>query len=356
MQKRYFYAVLGVCLFFTGLQAQEKQFEAQVQRVSMNMETITREEKKTLKLKIDQINESLQKGEITFDQAVLAKQQLAALHAKQIEDRISQEKVVLDQLVKEKVTLGLSQVEPSIYKDSLVSGVEGDVFTDYKLGIKKGVERPWKRTTSQLVFAMGLNNLITDGAVAHSDFRYFGSHFYEIGWTYTSRLFKEDNLLHLKYGLSMMYNNLRPTANRYFVKNDMQTNLEIYDKNLKESRFRSLNLVIPVHLEFDFSPTELNADGVRKTVQNKKGFHMGIGGYAGFNIKTKQILKYNEDGEQYKVKNKNDFRTNDFVYGVSAYVGYRAFSLYSKYDINPLFKSNSIDQNNISLGIRADFN
>ncbi len=349
MQKRYFYAALGVCLFFTGLRAQEKQFEVQVQRISINIETITREEKKTFKDKIDQINESLQKGEITFDDAVSAKQQLAKLHAQQMEDRINQEKKVLDQLVKDKVNLGLFQGEPSIYKDSLINN-GGDK------AIKKDEVRPWKRTTSQLVFAMGLNNLVTNGAVAHSDFRYLGSHFYEIGWTYTSRLFKEDNLLHLKYGLSMMYNNLRPTDNRYFVKNDRQTNLEIYDKNLKESRLRNLNLVIPVHLEFDFSPTVLTADGVKKIISNKKGFHMGIGGYAGFNVKTKQILKYNEDGEKYKIKNKNDFRTNDFVYGASAYVGYRAFSLYSKYDISPLFKSNSIDQNNISLGIRADFN
>ena len=36
--------------------------------------------------------------------------------------------------------------------------------------------------------------------------------------------------------------------------------------------------------------------------------------------------------------------------------GYKATSLYLKYDLNPLFENNTIDQNNISLGIRFDFN
>lgn len=356
MKNKNFYLMLVGCLFFTTVQAQEEKFEVQVQQVSQNIEKITREEKAVLKEKIDKINDQLLNNGISYDEAQEAKAKVAALHAQNIEDRINQEKKILDQLVKEKVSLGLSQTDSSIFRDTLSNDREVEVLAKYKCGINVNMPRPWKRTTTQLVFAMGLNNLVTDGALAHSDFRYLGSHFYEIGWTYNSRLFKDDNLLHLKYGISMMYNNLRPTDNRYFIKDGKQTHLEIYDKNLKDSRLRSLNLVIPVHLEFDFSPTVLSADGVRKIVRNKKGFHMGFGGYAGFNIKTKQILKYNEDGEKHKIKNKNDFRTNDFVYGASAYVGYRAFSLYSKYDISPLFKSNNIDQNNISLGIRADFN
>lgn len=72
------------------------------------------------------------------------------------------------------------------------------------------------RTTSQIVFAFGVNNLVTDKAVANSDFRYFGSHFYEFGFASSTRLFKDSNLLHGRYGLSLMYNNLRPTDNRFF--------------------------------------------------------------------------------------------------------------------------------------------
>ncbi|MGQ8571928.1 hypothetical protein, partial [Klebsiella pneumoniae] len=68
------------------------------------------------------------------------------------------------------------------------------------------IKKSEKRTTSQFVFAMGLNNLVTNDKAAGSDFRYLGSHFYEWGGTYNTRLFKNNNLLHLKYGYSVMYN------------------------------------------------------------------------------------------------------------------------------------------------------
>ncbi len=53
---------------------------------------------------------------------------------------------------------------------------------------------------------------------------------------------------------------------------------------------------------------------------------------------------------------KGDFNTNNFIYGLSAYVGFSEISLYVKYDLNPLFTNNPIKQNNISLGVRFDFN
>ena len=95
-----------------------------------------------------------------------------------------------------------------------------------------------RRTTSQFVFAAGVNNLVTDGSVANSDFRYWGSHFYEWGVSWNSRLLKNDNLLHLKYGMSLMYNNLRPTDNRLFVVDGNQTNLETSAIQLQDSRDR----------------------------------------------------------------------------------------------------------------------
>jgi hypothetical protein len=67
-------------------------------------------------------------------------------------------------------------------------------------------------------------------------------------------------------------------------------------------------------------------------------------------------MYYNIDDDKVRIKTKGDFNANDFIYGVSTYLGYKATSLYLKYDLNPLFENNVIDQNNISLGIRFDFN
>ncbi|MBC7493558.1 MAG: hypothetical protein H7221_01025, partial [Flavobacterium sp.] len=74
------------------------------------------------------------------------------------------------------------------------------------------------------------------------------------------------------------------------------------------------------------------------------------------NLSSRQHIDYDTNGYQNETISTGDFNTSNFIYGTSAYLGYRETSLYLKYDLNPLFTSNVIRQNNISLGIRFDFN
>ena len=90
-------------------------------------------------------------------------------------------------------------------------------------------------------------------------------------------------------------------------------------------------------------------------IRTQKTFRMGIGGYAGRNSRSIQLLEYKADGLETEQITKGDYNTSDFIYGLSAYFGYKDVSLYTKYDLNPLFTDNDIDQNNISLGLRFDF-
>ena len=46
------------------------------------------------------------------------------------------------------------------------------------------------------------------------------------------------------------------------------------------------------------------------------------------------------------------FNTNNFVYGLSGYIGVGDFSVYAKYNLNTLFKNQDVDQRNVSLGLR----
>ena len=41
-----------------------------------------------------------------------------------------------------------------------------------------------------------------------------------------------------------------------------------------------------------------------------------------------------------QLKQKGDFNVNNFIYGLSAYIGYKETSLYVKYDLNPIFENN----------------
>jgi len=138
------------------------------------------------------------------------------------------------------------------------------------------------------------------------------------------------------------------------VVNGDQTDLTDSPIHLEDSRFRNVFLSVPVHLEFDFTKAK-DKDG-KKIFRTHESVRFGIGGYAGVRVKSKQILQYEEGGRDVTQKTKGNFNVNDFIYGVSTYIGYKETSLYLKYDLNPMFKDNAIKQNNISLGVRFDFN
>lgn len=336
------YFVILVFLFVSKVLGQET-FESRAKQIAAKIEKITKEEKAALKEEVEAVNVQLSEGKITQEQAEKRKKELAEARAVIIEEKITLAQNELSDLVQEKVDGKIKEDSSRVYIIRL----------NPKRHDKDSIHSE-KRTTTQFVFAMGLNNMMVDGKLQDSNYSFIGSHFYEWGFTYNSRLLKNDNLLHAKYGLSLMYNNIRPTDNRTFVVNGNQTNLEVNTVNLDESRFRNVYLVLPLHLEFDFTkPTVSNGKTYFKT---HKSFRFGIGGYAGINVKSKQILKFEDEDLKYKTTIKGDYNVNNFIYGLSSYIGYRELSLYVKYDLNPLFQDNLVDEENISLGLRFDLN
>lgn len=355
------YLVLLLCLFASKILAQDpsqkgelaqQSFEKQAKNIASNIENITKEEKAELKKEVDAVNEQLEKGTITKEQAEAKKTTFAQARASNIESRVAKEQEKLEILVQKKVDGQIKE------RDSTQTSYS---FYFPAMKVKNKNDKTEKRTTSQFVLAFGANNLATDGAVADSDFYYWQSRFFEWGLTYNTRIFKNDNLLHFKYGISVMYNNLRPTDNRFFESNGAQTILQTNNNDpaansvyINEAHFKNVYLVAPLHLEFDFSRNK--SKNGNSGFSTHKGTRLGLGGYIGSRIKSKQKLYYKSGENDNITKMKGNFNANDLIYGVSTYLGYKATSLYLKYDLNPLFENNVIDQNNISLGIRFDFN
>ena len=111
-------------------------------------------------------------------------------------------------------------------------------------------------------------------------------------------------------------------------------------------------MVFPIH--FEFGPSKKIEEDTYFRYSTKNQFKIGLGGYGGFNIGTRQKLKYDIDGERTKEKQKRGFNTTDLVYGVSGYVALDDIALYVKYDLSPIFKNQLVEQNNISIGLRFD--
>ena len=339
-------AMLATCAKVTAQET--KTFEQQAKEIATNIKTITKEEKDALKKEVEAIDKAVENGSMTKEEAEKTKAKIAEERANNIETKVAAEEEKLRELVNGNLNFKSTD---STGNYSIAINAPLEIKNN-----KKNKNLGEKRTTSQFVFATGFNNLVTNGAIANSDFGYLRSTFYEWGVTWNTRLSNSSNLLHLKYGLGFQYNILHATDNRIFEDTGDQTVLTTYPIDLKDNKtyFKNVYFVLPVHLEFDFSKTN-EKDG-KKIFKSHKAARFGIGGFVGVNTNSKQFLRYEIDGKKIKERTKADFNVNDFTYGLSAYIGYKQTSLYLKYDLNPMFKNNAIDQNNVSLGIRFDWN
>ncbi len=317
--------------------------DTEVDKLAEQKELIIQEERNLLKQKVESINSRLEDNEISLEQANILKQQEAEKHALNIENRIA--------ILENEFALSERNKEEGDFENETgyisVMG-EGNIV---KFNFKK--KRKYdRRTTDDFVFAFGLNNVVTEGdGFEDSDFKIGGSRFAEIGWAWKTRVFKNTNFLRVKYGFSFQFNGLKPTDNRIFVREGAETVLETFPLELNKSKLRMDNLVFPVHFEFGPSKKTETEESIRYSTG--KSIKIGLGGYAGFNLNTIQKLKYN-DGNKVKEKSRNNFNTNDFVYGLSGYIGWRTVGLYAKYDLNTIFKDNPLAQRNVSLGLRWD--
>lgn len=336
------------------LNAQEVSDGGKAGQLEQQKEEIVLSEKEALKKEVEAINERLAADEITAVDAKKSKEAVAKKHALNIENRLA---IIDNQIAllkrndieylnpnKGAITLGIGSVDPN----------NGDVIVGMKVNTGKDKKIVYdQRTNSYLTMGFGLNNTISDDqSLDDSDYKIGGSRFFEIGWTWNTRVFKNSNFMRMKYGVSYQSNGLKPTDNRYFVQNGDQTELEEFAIDLDKSKFRMDNLVVPIH--FEFGPSKV--EETDKKIRYKTGgqFKIGLGGYLGLNINTVQKLKYKEEGNRIKDKIKSDYNTSDLLYGVSGYIGFGDTSLYVKYDLSPVFKNAAVDQNNISLGIRFD--
>ncbi len=340
----YTVAVTLWLITITTVQAQNDKTQTKIEHLQQSKETIVAEEKDALKKEVERINQQLEENVITPEEADKLKQEAAQKRALNIENKLA----IVDNKIELLKRNGNDTL--TIGRKSLIIGIfsEGETV---KYKTKEKQKKYDIRTYNNPVLAFGINNVIGDGAtLGNSDFKLGGSRFFEMGWEWETRVFKNTNWLRVNYGFSFQFNGLKPTDNRFFVDTGDQTALQTHPQNLKKSKFRVDNLVFPVHFELGPSTKVEKENYIRYHTYNK--IKVGLGGYAGFNLSTRQKLSYKLDGETINEKIKSSFNTNDFIYGLSGYIGWKDMALYAKYDLNPLFKNNPVEVHNLSLGIR----
>lgn len=360
-----------VLLSATIAQSQEKTFEKEVSKIAKKIEHITESQKDSLKTKVVAIDKRLDKGEITKTTAETLKKEIAGYHARRIEKLVGEQELFLQLLVQDKTNGKIASSEESIITEEVddnTFSIGNKVFRfniddgDKKERTERRKERSGSKhrkhrsTTTQIVFAMGVNNVLENGELSSlndSEYKLWQSHFYELGWTWKTRFSSNPSNFYAKYGVSFLWNNLRLDENQYHVKNGDATTIETFENQLSESRLRHVQMNFPVHLEWDLSKNKTYDNGRVKDRTNT-AVRFGVGGFVGFKLGTRQYLEYTDaNGVDVQEMQKDNFNMNTINYGLSTYIGYRSTSFYVKYDLNLLFKDT--ETRNISMGIRFDF-
>lgn len=343
--------VLFVLIVIPNVSAQKFDWKREINILELSKEDIRNNEKEQLKKEVIEIERRLKSKEIGAEGVDQLKNAAAKRHALNIENRIAIVDAQIALLERNKDYESIEEYQKGKSASRVKFGPWIDISTDdWK---KKKNLKYDRRTYSDFVMAIGLNNALIEGqSINESPYKIGGSRFFEMGWVWRSRVFDNTNFLRINYGFSFQFNGLKPKANQYFAADNGMVELQEFEYDLKKSKLRMDNLVFPVHLEFGPSKLRKTENSIRYSLRNQ--FRLGIGAYGGFNMGTRQKLKYNRNGDNVKDKLKRGYNTNELVYGLSAYVGFDGTLLYMKYDLNPIFKDAPIEQNNISLGLRFD--
>jgi len=349
--KKILYLTLGcIFLFINILSAQKQSFENKVSIIKVRIEKVTTDERTKLKKVIKEINRQLNENEITANEARILKENAAKNSALAIKNKVVVEERQLHNLVQGKVDETYYKEENS--KRFSIGGFDIDYSNNYNR--KHYKKSRYRRTSSSFVFAVGLNNLITNDAINsadNSDFNFWSSHYLEIGSNTKTRIIKNSGFFYVDYGFSVVYTTLHPKDNQFFVADKTLdiTTLKTYNQNLDKSKFKNVELIFPVFLEMNLSKPYINNDKV--IFKPNRGFKIGLGGFIGLNLKTKQILKYKINDIKTKDIKKGDFNVNNFLYGINAFVGIDDTSLFIRYNLNRLFNNSNLNQKNIAFGL-----
>ncbi|HLV69997.1 MAG TPA: hypothetical protein VKY34_04765, partial [Xanthomarina sp.] len=246
-----FLALLVLTFSVQLINAQENSNADKIEALKVQKEQVAAQEKEWLKAEVEAVNVQLDNNEISQEEANSLKADLATKHALNIENRLA--------IIDNRISL-LERNENVPYDTGanldgfiieLGKNKDSDEYDLKSLYIgpqkRKEPKKYDRRTTSDIVFAIGFNNAIIEGqSLNDSPYKLGGSGFVELGWAWKTRLLKNSNAIRIKYGVSFQWNKLDIKDNLYFQEIDDVVTLEEFPLNLDKSKFRSTNLVFPV--------------------------------------------------------------------------------------------------------------
>ena len=175
---------------------------------------------------------------------------------------------------------------------------------------------------------LGLNR--TNGAP--SDFKggFWGSRTLNIYYQYDIRILKSK--FFLVPGVGFSFERFKFKDGNVLAYNDgvlaMNKPADIGLSSVKKSQLITNYFEVPVEICFRTRPDD-----------PARSFKISVGGRVGYLFDSFTKVKYKEDGEVKKYKDKQDFQLTKFRYGISGRIGIGNVSLFGYYNLTPLFES-----------------
>ena len=356
MKKRtlLFIGFIILCMPFIYAQDQEKTDKDC--NLEMMQRKIKDEVKEELKDRIKTINKKIDKGEITQAEAEKQKKALAEQKAKNIEERQAIARLFFQYAQRNNIS-SICEIELPVTKDHYEDWVDrtednesGNKYLDWlEINSKEDDSEVYDR----LIVSFGTNTSYNEGDfLENPNYDTSSSRYFEIGWEWSHKVLDQASWLRVNYGFSFQFNGFKQDNDLIFVENGDQTELQDSGRDLDKSKFRMTNLILPLHLEFNIPRTEIDEeDG---TTYKEPAYKLGLGGFTGLNIGNMQKIKYDQNGNDFKLKERDDFNVDRFLYGLSTYIGFDDIQLFGQYNLNPVFSNNPIDEHNFQLGVRLE--
>lgn len=214
------------------------------------------------------------------------------------------------------------------------------------------VEKDWNnlnvdRTNFYGDFHFGFNTTLDQGSIISdnpAELDWWRSNYWEFGLGGKTRLGSPYSKFYIKYGGHFSWNRFVLKGANILEKTPGGTIIRLDTvNNIQKSKYRVVYLDVPVMFQMDFSGVDSHDEAIT----------LGIGGYVGIRWTFDRQLDYTDfESERVREKQKNEYNSNLFRYGLMAQIGFGAFKITGKYDINTLFREGSNPVYNVaSIGI-----
>lgn len=99
--------------------------------------------------------------------------------------------------------------------------------------------------------------------------------------------------------------------------------------NIQKSMLITNYIDVPLEIRFTLNPDDPS-----------RSLKTAIGGRIGYLYDSFSKIKYKENTETKKLKDKQDFNLNKIRYGLTGRIGFGSFSIFGYYNLSPLFEEN----------------